>query len=146
VKGETPCTSILRAVEKGYTLHVHTAAVEKGYTLLVHIAGDGRGYTLHIHTIGTGVGKRNTHCTSKLQVVESNTPGLHLHRRLLMVLFLLYDAEKSYINAGMPETAISSGSQLLQSGIGIPASGSVRYRWSRVSPALPSYGSYPDVD
>ncbi len=28
---------------------------------------------------------------------------LHVHRQLLMVLFLLYDIEKSYINAGMPE-------------------------------------------
>jgi hypothetical protein len=30
-------------------------------------------------------------------------------------------------------------SQLCQSGIGTPASGSLRYRWSRISPALPSY-------
>jgi hypothetical protein len=30
-------------------------------------------------------------------------------------------------------------SQLRQSGIGIPASRSVRYRWSRISPALPGY-------
>jgi hypothetical protein len=30
-------------------------------------------------------------------------------------------------------------SQRSQSGIGIPASGSVRYHWSRISPALPSY-------
>ncbi len=28
---------------------------------------------------------------------------------------------------------------LSQFGIGIPASGSVRYRWSRISPGLPSY-------
>jgi hypothetical protein len=52
---------------------------------------------------------------------------LHVHRQLLMTLFLLYDIEKSYINAGMPEKnkygiGISSGSQLAQSGIGIPAS------------------------
>jgi hypothetical protein len=45
-----------------------------------------------------------------------------------MVLFLLYDIENSYVNAGMPEKSysgigISSSSQLLQSSIGIPASG-----------------------
>jgi hypothetical protein len=47
------------------------------------------------------------------------------------------------INAGTPEKSSSgigsfTGSQLLQSGTCIPA-GSVRYRWSRISPALPSY-------
>ncbi len=38
---------------------------------------------------------------------------------------------KSYSGIG-----ISSGSQLPQSGIGIPASGSVQYRWPRISPSL----------
>ncbi len=35
-----------------------------------------------------------------------------------------------------------SGSQLDQSGMDIPVSGvsTVRYRWSQISPALPSYG------
>jgi hypothetical protein len=37
-------------------------------------------------------------------------------------------------------SAYFTGSQLLQSGIGFPASGSFRYRWSQISPALPSYG------
>jgi hypothetical protein len=37
---------------------------------------------------------------------------------------------------------ISTGMQLLQSGIRIPASGSVRYRWSRIIPALPTYGYF----
>jgi hypothetical protein len=41
--------------------------------------------------------------------------------------------EKGYSGIG-----IFTVSQLCQSGIGIPASGSVRYRWSRISPALPS--------
>jgi hypothetical protein len=57
---------------------------------------------------------------------------------------VLYDVEKSYVNAGMPECrrkvspiGIFTGSKILRSGIGIPASGSVRYRWSRISPALP---------
>jgi hypothetical protein len=62
------------------------------------------------------------------------------------VLLVLYDVEKTYLNAGMPEKnksgiGIFTGSHLLQSGIGIPASGSVRYRWSRISLALPSYGN-----
>jgi hypothetical protein len=40
VEKNTPCTSKLLAVEKGYTLHIHTA-------------GSGKGYTLHIHTAGS---------------------------------------------------------------------------------------------
>jgi hypothetical protein len=40
-------------------------------------------YLLHIHTVGGGKGYT-----------------LHIHRQLLMVLFLLYDIEKSYVNAG----------------------------------------------
>jgi hypothetical protein len=50
---------------------------------------------------------------------------MQFYRWLLMVLSLLYDVEFSYVNAGMPEKSlscigISSGSQLRQSGIGIP--------------------------
>ncbi len=44
------------------------------------------GYPVHIQTAGSG--KWYT---------------LHAHRQLLRVLFLLYDIEKSYVNAGMPE-------------------------------------------
>jgi hypothetical protein len=56
---------------------------EKG----VHTArAYGNGYTLHVLT---AVGGKNY--------------TLHVHRQLLMVLFLLYDIRKSYINAGMPE-------------------------------------------
>jgi hypothetical protein len=55
---------------------------------------------------------------------------------------LIYDVEKPYVNAGMPDKkksgiGISFDSKLPQSGIGILVSGSVRYRWSRISPALP---------
>jgi hypothetical protein len=39
----------------------------------------------------------------------------------------------------MPGIGIFTGSQLLKSGIGIPTSGLVRNRWSRIGPALPSY-------
>jgi hypothetical protein len=61
-----------------------------------------------------------------------------------VLLLLFYDVEKSYVNAGMPEKSwfcigIFIGSLLLQSGIGILASGPVRYHWSRISPALPSF-------
>jgi hypothetical protein len=53
---------------------------------------------------------------------------------------LAVDVEKSQVNAGMSEKiGIFTGNQLLRSGIGIPVSGSVRYRWSQISPALPSY-------
>ncbi len=56
-------------------------------------------------------------------------------------------------NAGMSECrnageklvrgiGIFTGSELSQSDIGIPASGSTRYRWSWISPALPSYVKY----
>ncbi len=47
------------------------------------------------------------------------------------------NAEKSYSGIG-----IFTGSQQIQSGIGSRASGSVQYRWSRISPALPSCGIY----
>jgi hypothetical protein len=39
-------------LERGYTLHVHTASGEKGYTLHVQTEGSGKGYTLHVHTAG----------------------------------------------------------------------------------------------
>ncbi len=50
------------------------------------------------------------------------------------------------VNAGMPGTRLVQhrhfyGFSLCQSGIGLPATGSVQFRWSRISPALPSYGS-----
>jgi hypothetical protein len=89
--------------ERGYTLHIHTAGGGKGYTRHVHTAGDGRGGDTHYTSIllavemdtpctsntdSVGGGERDTHCTSKLQVVEKKYT-LHFHRRLLMVLFLL---------------------------------------------------------
>jgi hypothetical protein len=48
------------------------------------------------------------------------------------------------LNAGMPENSLSgiyifTVSQLRQSGTGIPALVSVRYRWSRISLALPCF-------
>jgi hypothetical protein len=54
------------------------------------------------------------------------------------------------MDAGMPikssvqHRLCSVGLQRLVSGIGIPASWSVRYRWSRINPLVPSYGkTYP---
>ncbi len=58
--------------------------------------------------------------------------------------YWLYDYVKSEVNAGMPGKKLirhryfNCYSHLCQSGIGIPASGSVRYRLSRISPALPN--------
>jgi hypothetical protein len=63
-----------------------------------------KGYALHLYTAGFGSYERDTHCMSTLQVVKSDTPCMSIvHRLLLMVLFLLYDIKKSYVNAGMPE-------------------------------------------
>jgi hypothetical protein len=87
---------------KEYILYryVHTADGGNWYTLLVHTASGGKWNTLHVHTAGVGGGERDTHCTSKLQVVENGTCTLHIFRPLLKVLFLLYDSEKSELNAG----------------------------------------------
>ncbi len=68
---------------------------------------------------------------------------MHVHRRLMVVLNLLCDVYKSSVNVGMPRKresgiGILAGSQLLQSGIGIPVTEPVRYRWLRLSPALSS--------
>jgi hypothetical protein len=42
-----------------------------------------------------------------------------------------------------PASTFFTNSQLLQSGIGIPATGPAgRYRWSQISPALFSYDSH----
>jgi hypothetical protein len=68
---DTPCTSIMLAVEMYtiYILHVHPAGV-----------GESR----------KGISTISTHCTSKLQVVESDTPCISIvYRQFLMVLFLL---------------------------------------------------------
>jgi hypothetical protein len=63
-------------------------------------------------------------------------------------LFLLYDIEKLYINARIPECRI----KLSQASAFLPViscfslasafrhQGSVRYRWLQISPALPRYG------
>jgi hypothetical protein len=90
------------------------------------------GYTLHVHTAGS-----------------ANRYNLHVHRQLEMLLFLLYCIIlKNHMYAGMPDKIlvrhyISSGSQLPQSGIGIPAQGSVRYSsQSQIGPALPIHGKY----
>jgi hypothetical protein len=68
VEMDTPCTSILLAVEsQRHTpciLHVHTPACGNGYTLHVHIAGCGKGYTLY--------------STSILLAVEGDTPCTYI--------------------------------------------------------------------
>ncbi len=87
-----------------------------------------KGYAVHVQTAGSGK------CYT-----------LHVHRQLLMVLFLLCDIEKSNVNAGMPEGKVSPASAILPVVSFLsPVSafrhhGSIRYRWSRISPTLPSY-------
>jgi hypothetical protein len=71
----------------------HSGIVKKGYTLHVHPSVDGGErdtLAVHVQTAGTGSEKFKRFV-------------LHVHRQLLMVLFLLYDIEKLYVNAGMPE-------------------------------------------
>ncbi len=127
----------VRHLKKGYTLHAHTAGGRNGHTLDFHTAGSVKGHTLHDHTAGGGM-ERDMPCTSILLAVGKDTPW-----QLLMVLFLVYDIEKP-----MPECQkkVSPASAFLPVvGCLSPASafrhkGSVRYRWSRISPALPSYG------
>jgi hypothetical protein len=68
-----PDSPTFRHLKKGVILHVHTAGCGNGYSLHVHTAIGGKDYTLHVY------------------------------RQLLMVLFLKYDIEKSYVNAGMAE-------------------------------------------
>ncbi len=88
VERNTPCTSIMLASE-----------MDTPYTSIMLAV------------------ERDLPCTSILLSVEVNKPctpycwccwwwkgyTLHIHRQVLMVLFLLYDIEKSYVNARMPE-------------------------------------------
>ncbi len=89
-KGHTQHVHTILAVERpkhctgcgnGYTLHVHSVGWVRGHTLHVYIAVGGKVY---IHPArpyqaaemyaGVGGGEKDTQCTSKLQVVESDTP------------------------------------------------------------------------
>jgi hypothetical protein len=105
--------SILLVVEKG-----------KPCMSIVHIAGGGHGYTPHVHAAGGGNGYT---------------------QHMMLVLLPIYDAEKSQVTAWgnarkwQSGISISTISQLPQSCIGIPASGSVRFCWSQIGPALPGY-------
>jgi hypothetical protein len=99
-------------------LDVHTAGGGKRHILDVHTAV-GKGYTLDVQSSILLAAKsdspctsillvlvvdRDTHYTSKLQIMESDTPCTPIDGCLCMVLLLLYDAiEKSYVTAGMSE-------------------------------------------
>ncbi len=86
------------------TFVVHTTGCGNGYTLHVHTAGCENGYTLHVHTAGVGGGERDAHCPMHVQTAcGGKWCTLQVHRQLLMVLYLLYDIEKLYVNAGMLE-------------------------------------------
>jgi hypothetical protein len=110
---------------------------------------------MHVLTASVGGGERDTLFTHAVQVqpggsekFKSDLPSTSIYRQLLMVLFLLYDIEKSYVNAGMSEyrRKVSPTSAFLPVDSCLsPASvfrhkGSVRYRWSRIIPALPRPG------
>jgi hypothetical protein len=112
---------------------VHTAAAGNGYILHVHTAGVGKGYTLQFNTAG---GENHLHV---------QTAELHVHRRLLLVLFLIYDAEKPEVNEGIPGKFSPASVLLPVVKCLSPASGFVRYPWSRISPALPSYANLVSI-
>ncbi len=109
-------------------------------TLHVHIAGCGKGYTPHVQTAGGG------------KKIHPARPQMAADGDILDI-----ECWKSICNAGMPEKIclasiflpiFSRGSTPRTNRSGSsPASafrhrGSVRYRWSRISPALPSYVFY----
>ncbi len=83
-----------------------------------------------------GDGERETQCMSK-QVVESGTPW-----------YFCYMILKSYVNARMtecwrivsPASAFLPVVSCLSLASAFQHQGSFRCRWSRISPALPSYG------
>jgi hypothetical protein len=127
VESYTPCPHVHTSGwgGRGDSLHNHTCWQWKRIHLHIHTAGDGKDYTLHIHSAGVAV-ERDTPCMSISQVVEGDTPCwcwwwqngfpvhvqtsgsrkcyiLHVHGRLLMMLFFLYDAQKSCVYAGMLE-------------------------------------------
>ncbi len=67
----------------------------------IQLAVERKGYTVHIHTAGVGGGERDIQCMSQVQSTGSGMGyTLLVQRQLLMVLFLLYDIEQSYVNAG----------------------------------------------
>ncbi len=89
----------------------------------MHTAGGGKGYTL----------------TFTLSIVEMNIPSLpHCCGGNI------YTLTSKYRNAGesKPGIGIFTCSQQSLSGIGIPASGSVRYHWLWLSPSFPCYVQY----
>ncbi len=114
VERDTPCTSILLAVE--------------GDISCTSMSGCGNGYILHV-----------------LLAVEKDKPCTSIDSKWWCYSCFLFMMLKIYMrNTGMWGKSqygikISSGSQLPQSSISIPASGSVRYRWLWISLALPSF-------
>ncbi len=61
---------------------------------------------MHVNTAGGG---KDTPCTSTLSTLHVHTSGggkgytLHCYTWLLLLLYLLYEIEKSEVNAGKPE-------------------------------------------
>jgi hypothetical protein len=63
-----------------------------------------------------------------------------------LLLNLLYDTDTSSVNAGIPECqkkVIPASAFLPVVNFVSPASGSVRYLWSQINPAVPGYAKFP---
>ncbi len=132
VERNTPCTSILLVAQKG------TSTTCTCIQLLLEMDTPCTSILLVVKT------ERNTPCKFKL-LISGKDYTLHVHKRLLLVLFLQYEVEKSYINEGIQEK-ISPASALLPVVKCLsPASGSVRCPWSRISPVLPSYANFVSI-
>jgi hypothetical protein len=122
VEGDTHCMSILLAVERIQSAHPYCWQW-KGIQPARPYFWQWKGYHLHIHTADSG--RRCVHTAG-----ARNGHTLHVHRRLLVVLLLLFlkiICKCRNVRQKLVRIGISSSSQLPQSGI---PSGSVRYRWS----------------
>ncbi len=105
----------------------------------------GKGYTLHVHDAGVDSGERDTlHVQT---AVSGKWYTLHVQRRLLNCwccnsCYMMY----MYNKCRMPEKVRPASASLPVVNCLSPASGLVRYRWSRISPALPSNVYHRSVD
>ncbi len=117
---DSPTFGIFKSLykgERGYPA-LDTGSDGLGYTCGkdVHTAGGGKGYTLHVHTDGDGKGY-----TLHVHSAGGEKGSLHVHT--------------AGGGNGYTLHVHTAGSG---NGIDIPASWSVRHRWSRISLASPS--------
>jgi hypothetical protein len=134
------------------SLQVHTAGGGKGFSLHVHCAGGGKihsarsycwrwkgihGHTPHSARLYCWRWKEIHHTvTSILPAVENDTPCTSIEGwGCCYSWYLMLKTQKQ-----MPEKVRTASAFLPILNCLSPASGSVRYRWSRIRPALPSNG------